>query len=420
MSTQEKRLWWENSFLKVKNLKLYLGEKEAVKIAEEYGTPLFIYSKNQILSNFENLVKAFSGKTPLEIRICYAMKANSNQKILKILKEQGAWVDAVSPGEVNEALKAGFPAEKIIYTGTSVSHKDLVHVMNLDGIIINIDAEEQLGLMKHIKDRHFKNKNIKVSLRCNPGIGRGFNPRVITAGRKSQDGTPIKFGIEEKKVIKTFKKAAKYGFMPVGLHQHLGSGWSNEDFKAVKQAVDKMIQTASEVEKLGFRLEFLDFGGGFGPRYSEKQKAFPLKSYAEYIAQKINISGLKIKGIAVEPGKYLVGDAGVLLVEVVYVKKSYDNVFACVNAGTFNTVPRPAIYAEAHHHIVNCTKAISVKKRKITVAGNLCETGDVFGKEIMMPIPDRNDVLAVLHAGAYCRSMASNYNLREIPREIII
>ena len=136
--------------------------------------------------------------------------------------------------------------------------------------------------------------------------------------------------------------------------------------------------------------------------------------------RKIKKSGLKIKAIAVEPGKYLVGDAGVLLVKVQYLKKSYGNLFACVNAGTFNTVPRLSIYAEACHHIVNCSRLDDEKKERITIAGNLCETGDVFGKEIEMPKPERGDILAVLGAGAYCRSMASNFNLREIPKEIII
>lgn len=420
MKTTTKRLWWENNFLNVKDQKLYLGEKDATEIAEEFGTPIFLYSRNQILSNYEALLRAFSSRTTLEIRICYAMKANPNQEILNILREQEIWIDAVSPGEVKEALRAGFPSNKIIYTGTSVSAKDLHQIMNLEGLIINIDAEEQLELMKEIEEKSFPHKSFKVSLRWNPGIGRGFNPRVITAGRKSRDGTPVKFGIEERRVIPAFQKSVQHGYIPVGLHQHLGSGWTEDEFDAVRSAVSKMIKKAVELENKGFSLEFLDFGGGFGPQYSENEKPFPVEKYADYICQKIENSRLKIKAIAVEPGKYLVGNAGVLLVEVEYVKKSYNNLFACVNAGTFNTLPRPAIYVEAHHHIVNCSNVISEKMEKITVAGNLCETGDVFGKEIFLPLPEKGDILAILNAGAYCRSMASTYNLREIPREIII
>lgn len=348
------------------------------------------------------------------------MKANPNQSILKTLKEAGAWIDAVSPGEVDEALKVGFTTNKILYTGTSVSQEDLRSVFSKEELIVNIDAEEQLELMRKVRDKWYKNKKIRVFLRWNPGIGRGFNPKVVTAGKKSPDGTPVKFGIEEKKVIPVFTKALKFGFIPLGLHQHLGSGWVKEDFKAVTHAVDKMIQKASEIQKKGYNLEFLDFGGGFGPKYSEEQQAFPLKKYAEYICQKIAQSELKIKAIALEPGKYLVGDAGVLLLRVEYVKKSYGNLFACVNAGTFNTVPRLAIYTQAQHHIINCSNVHSKEKARVTIAGNLCETGDLFGREILLPIPKQGDILALLCGGAYCRSMASNFNLREIPKEIII
>lgn len=412
--------WWENDYLKVNNQKLYLNEQEVREVAEEYGTPLFVYSKRQVLSNFKRLAQAFTDKTSLDLRIYYAMKANPNQGILRILREKGAYIDAVSPGEVDQALRAGFSRKKILYTGTSVSLEDLYQIFKQEDIIVNIDAEEQLKLMKETRDRWFKNKKILVSIRWNPGIGMGFSPKTVTAGIKSDSGMPVKFGVEEKRVIPVFQEAMNYGFAPIGLHQHLGSGWIRKDFEKVKRAVDRIIRMALKAESEGFSLEFLDFGGGFGPQYSPEQEIFPLREYAEYICRKIEESGLRIKTIAIEPGKYLVGDAGVLLVKVEYLKKNYGNIFACVNAGTFNTVPRPAIYLEATHHIVNCSEVTSEKEAKITVAGNLCETGDVFGKEIEMPLPKRGDILAVLCAGAYCRSMASNFNLRDIPQEIII
>jgi len=412
--------WWENNFIKARGGILYLGQKQAASLAAEHGTPLFIYSKAQILSNFKTLFKAFADRTSLEIRIYYAMKANSHPGIMKIVKDAGCGIDAVSPGEIQQALRIGFSREKILFTGTSLSLEDIKQAFAQQGIIVNTDAEEQLELMREVKEKWFKKKKIRVSLRWNPGIGRGFSSKVVTAGEKSFDGTPIKFGIEESKVIPTLAKAVDYGFIPVGLHQHLGSGWTKEDFEGIKIAVDKMVDKALELQEQGFPLEFLDFGGGFGPRYSPKHEIFPLKDYAEYIWRKIEQSELQIKAIALEPGKYLVGDAGVLLVKVEYLKKSYGNFFACVNAGTFNAVPRLSIYAEAYHHIVNCSKLDSGETARVTVAGNLCETGDVFGKEMEMPVPERGDILAVLGAGAYCRSMASNFNLREIPKEIII
>ncbi len=412
--------WWENNFLKAKNGKLYLGKEEASRMAEKYGTPLFIYSQNQILTNLYTLRNAFKKHTSLKVNVYYAMKANPHSDILKVLNDEEVWIDAVSPGEINKALKAGFSEEKIFFTGTSVSSNDLTEIFQMKNLIINIDAAEQLDLMIEIRDKLFKHKKFNVAVRWNPGIGRGFDSKAVTAGEKSYDGIPIKFGIEEQKVIAIFSKALHYGFIPKGLHQHLGSGWTRQDFQAVKKAVDKMISMASAIQKHGFNLEFLDFGGGFAPRYSQQQDDFPVEDYAQYICQEIKKSGLRIKAIAVEPGKFLVGNAGILLVRVEYLKKSYNNTFACVNAGTFNTVPRPAIYSEARHHIINCSLLDSGRTEEVTVAGNLCEAGDIFGKEIKMPLPKRGDILAVLNAGAYCSSMASNFNLRDIPKEILL
>jgi len=412
--------WWENKFVKVKDEKLYLGENTAESIAERYGTPLFVYSREQVRENIKCLRQVFALEASLETRICYAMKANFNADLLKTLKEEGAWIDAVSPGEVEKALEVGFSPNRILFTGTSVSTSDLERIFSHEEVIVNIDAEEQLDLMREVKDTAFKNREIQVMIRWNPGIGSGFSPKTITAGKITSDGTPIKFGVDEKRVLPTLEKALSYGFTPVGLHQHLGSGWTKKDFNDVKSAVDKMIQKAILIQKEGFFLNLLDFGGGFGPRYSENQDLFPLTEYARYIFEQLSRSELRVKTLAVEPGKYLVGDAGVLLLRVEYIKESYGNVFACVNGGTFNTIPRPAIYTQAHHHILNCRKPHSENMVRVTVPGNLCETGDVFRKEVLITKPKRGDVLALLCAGAYCRSMASNFNLREIPKEVVI
>jgi len=411
--------WWETDFLAVRKNRLLLAGRDAAELAERYGTPLYIYGKDRILERYARLEAALARHSPLQTRICYAMKANPHRGILRLLQRRGAWIDAVSPCEVETALKAGFPAERIIFTGTSVSRADLRSVFAVDGLTINIDAAEQIDLMSEVK-RDFPSKAIRVSVRWNPGIGRGINARVITAGKRSSDGTPIKFGVEAKKVLGVFARARKLGFHPVGIHQHLGSGWVKEDFPMVRTAVDRMVRKAREVEKAGFPLEFLDFGGGFGPRYLKSRSVFPVEDHIANLSRAVAKAGLSVKALAIEPGKYLVGDAGVLLLGVEYVKESYGNIFACVDGGTFNTVPRPAIYLSAHHEIVNAGRVDGPVKARVTVAGNICETGDVFGRERLMPLPEGGDVLAVLCAGAYCRSMASNFNLREIPREVLI
>lgn len=413
--------WWENEFLKVKNNRLYLEEQPAEEIAKKYGTPLYVYSRKQVLRNLRALQEAFSpAPAGLEMRIAYAMKANPHGRILKTLLKAGCWIDAVSPGEVEAALKAGFPENKIMFTGTSISRGDFEKVLKHPEVTVNIDAVEQIDLLAAACKKLRRKKPVRVSVRWNPGLGRGFCSKTVTAGSRSPDGTPIKFGVEDSQVLPAFRKLKRLGFVPVGLHQHLGSGWTEEDFPVAVKAVDRMVKKARELKRSGFRLEFLDFGGGFGPKYREDQRLFPLAEYAAYILDKVESSRLGLKAIVVEPGKYLLASAGVLLVRVEYLKKSYGNLFACVNAGTYNTVPRPAIYEEAYHEIVNAGRVDSRKKVRLTVAGHLCETGDVLGSERSMPAPRGGDILAVLMAGAYCRSMASSFNLRPIPGEVLL
>lgn len=413
-------MWWESSFLQKRNGRLHLAGRPASAVAAEGGTPLYVYGRQAVLDKYRALRRAFraAGAEDGRFRVCYAMKANSHPGILGLLRREGAWVDAVSPGEVEAALRAGYPAERILFTGTSVGREDFRRLLAHPGLTINVDAVEQLNLLAGARGR--RGSPVRLSVRWNPGLGRGFNPKVVTAGRQTPDGTPIKFGVEARRVLETFRRAASLGFRPVGLHQHLGSGWVKEDLPTVKAAVLKMLAKALELRRAGFKLEFLDFGGGFGPRYSAEQKLFPLPAYAAFLVRAVKRSGLETPLLMVEPGKYLVSEAGVLLLRVEYVKRSYGFTFACVNGGTFNSVPRPAIYLQATHAILNCDRLEGNPRRRVTVAGNLCETGDVFGKNVLMPVPRQGDILAVLGAGAYCRSMASQFNLRPIPREILL
>ncbi|MBM3296283.1 MAG: diaminopimelate decarboxylase [Candidatus Aminicenantes bacterium] len=414
-------MWWENSFLRNKNGRLHLAGRPASAVAARHGTPLYVYGREAVQDKYRALGAAF-GAAPAgsRLRICYAMKANALPAILKLLRREGAWVDAVSPGEVEAALEAGFPPDRILFTGTSVGVEDFRRLLAHPGLTINIDALEQLDLLAQARRRIRSRRPVRLSVRWNPGLGRGFNPKVVTAGRQTQDGTPIKFGVEDRLVLDAFRRASALGFETVGLHQHLGSGWVREDLPTVKAAVLKMLAKARELQRAGFFLEFLDFGGGFGPKYFPGQRLFPLRTYAAFLSRSLERSGLSIPYVLIEPGKYLVGEAGVLLLRVAYVKKSYGFRFACVNGGTFNSVPRPAIYLQATHAVLNCDRLEDGPRVRVTVAGNLCETGDVFGKNVLMAPPRTGDILAVLGAGAYCRSMASNFNLRPIPREILI
>jgi len=412
-------IWWENESFRARGGRLFIAGRPAEDLARRHGTPLYVYGRKRIQANVRRLKAAFAGASR-PVRFCYAMKANPHPGILRALRTAGAWIDAVSPAEVAMALASGYPASKILFTGTSLSESDLRAAFAVKGLVVNIDAFEQIELMARVRGRWFKGRRIPVSVRWNPGIGRGFNPKTVTAGKRNSSGTPIKFGVEESKVLPAFRAAAAAGFTPVGLHQHLGSGWVAEDYPAVAEAVERMAAKAVEVEAAGFPLSFLDFGGGFGPRYSQEQRLFPLERYAGHIDLTVRRSGLKIAALLIEPGKFLVADAGAVLLGVSYIKRSYGNVFACVDGGTFNTVPRPAIYSQAYHHIVNASRLGPGPTTPITVAGHLCETGDVFGKDVPMTTPQPGDILAVLCAGAYARSMASGFNLRPIPSELLL
>lgn len=412
--------WWENRFLRVKRNILYLGDRPANEVAEANGTPLFVYSKEQIRNNYRKMLRVMQSRTHREPRICYALKANSHPEVLRTLFEEGAWIDAVSPGEVVLARNAGFPASRILFTGTSLSLEDMRKVICQKGVLFNIDAVPQLAMMQEARDRWFKHKPIRMAVRMNSGVGKGFSPKTTTGGVTASDGTPIKFGIEKDQVLSVFKTASEIGINPVGLHQHIGSGWGHQDLDLAREAVDIQISVASELQSQGFLLEFLDFGGGFRQRFSQEQGEFPMQDYLSYIDQKITEARLNIKAVVLEPGQSLVGNAGVLLLRVEYIKKVYGNLFACVNSGTLTSVPRPAIYPNAYHQIVHCSCVSSPHLQTLSVAGNLCETGDLFGKNIPLSLPERGDILAVLNAGAYCRSMASSYNVRDFPQEIIV
>ncbi|MBC7364830.1 MAG: diaminopimelate decarboxylase, partial [Candidatus Aminicenantes bacterium] len=190
--------WWENEFLKVKENRLYLEEKPAERIAREHGTPVYVYSQKQVLRNFQNLKEAFSSAKPgLEVRIAYAMKANPHPGILKLLLKAGAFIDAVSPAEVESALKAGFPEEKIMFTGTSISQEDFEQVLRHPGVTVNIDAYEQIKILETARRRLRLKKPVRMAVRWNPGLGRGFSSKTVTAGKRSSDGIPIKFGVED-------------------------------------------------------------------------------------------------------------------------------------------------------------------------------------------------------------------------------
>ncbi|MDP2973601.1 MAG: diaminopimelate decarboxylase, partial [Candidatus Diapherotrites archaeon] len=401
-------MWWERKgHLQVKQNQLLIAGVNAAELAKQFGTPLFVYNGSRIIENFRAIKEVFA-EFKAKPKIHFAMKANSHLAVLQLMLREGAFIDAVSVNEVRIALKAGFAKEKILFTGTSVSNSELRELIEL-GVAINIDSMSQ---MRRLHSSGYKGD---VSIRWNPGIGAGGHSHTITAGKF------IKFGIPEKKIESAFREAKRFGLNVVGLHQHIGSGWLGKDVDTFLETVDKTISVAKRAEQiLGKKLDFVDFGGGPGVRYWEEQQDFPLQKYAKGIAEKMKASGLKAE-IAIEPGRFIVCDAGVLLCEITTVEEKNVPILG-VNAG-FNDLIRPAFYG-AFHEMVVCNNVNSKQKKNFLVAGNLCESGDVFNesreKLRELPVPSEGDILAILNAGAYGFVMASNYNSRLLPACILL
>ena len=404
-------MWWEKKgHLEINDKNhLSIAGLDACTLAKEYGTPLYVYNKQRIIDNFTAIKNAFQKHTD-NFRIHYAMKANSNLEILKILYRKGANIDAVSPYEAKIAMDAGYPQKKIMFTGTSVSNNDLKMLVD-DNIFINIDSLSQIRRLRKIAGN-----NLNVSLRWNPGMGAGHHSHTITAGKY------VKFGIPESNLARAVELIKESGLNLVGLHQHIGSGWLADDVLVFLKTVDRTIDTAAKVQdKIGHNLEFIDFGGGPGIPYRAEDKEFPLDAYAEGICRKVNSSPLKNSKIAIEPGRYIVGDTGILLLGINTVEDKNIPLIG-VNGG-FNTLARPSFYGSYHEMIV-CNHTASENKKEFMVAGNLCESGDVFSenRETLrkLPIPHEGDILAILNAGAYGYSMTSTYNSRPKPKELLI
>ncbi|MBS7635008.1 diaminopimelate decarboxylase [Candidatus Bathyarchaeota archaeon] len=386
---------------------LHIDGVSIIRLAEEFDVPLYVLSENRIRENFrrlrENLLKYYG-----KIRIYYSAKANTNIAVLKILTDEGAYLDAVSPGEVFLALKSGFQSDKILFTGTSVRDDELKFLIN-SGVTINIDSLSQLKRLLN-----FYIPKI-LSVRVNPEIGAGHHEHVITAGRNS------KFGIWETDVVEAYNIALKAGLEKFGIHMHIGSGIL--EIEPFLLAAEKLLKIAQNIhEKLGLTFEFIDFGGGLGVPYRPEDKPLDLNSFAERM---LNLFKCRIEEyhlgepyFCLEPGRFIVCDAGILLTRVNTLKVTPFKKFIGVDAG-FNTLIRPAMYG-SYHPIVVANRLHEQEEDVYDVVGPLCESGDILARDRKLPKVFEGDLLAILNAGAYGFSMSSQYNSRPRCAEVLV
>lgn len=389
-----------------KNGELYIDGASTNLLAEQYGTPLYVYSENKIRFEINKLKDAIQ-KQYTKNRILYACKANTNLSILKILCSEGVEIDAVSPGEVYLALKAGFKPSEILFTGTSVSEYEMKYLID-EGVRVNIDSLSQMEKLLKINTPEL------VSLRVNPEVGAGHHEHVITAGPN------VKFGIWESQALEAFRMARDVGVLQYGIQMHIGSGIMNVE-NYVK-AVKRLLEIAKHVvDSIGINFNFIDIGGGIGVPYSPDEEQVDLDAFAgtlfNFIKKKLDEFGLGEPEIWLEPGRYIVADSGILLTRVTTLKSSSTKKFVGVDAG-FNTLIRPAMYG-SYHHILNAS-GINKEVQSYDVYGPLCESGDIFARDRAISKVSEGDLLAIMNVGAYGFSMASNYNSRPKPAEVLV
>lgn len=376
-----------------------LSREFLLQLADEYATPLYVYDGDMILDRYHRLFDFI--KWP-DLKIHFAMKANYNFGILKMLNEAGSYLDTVSPGEVILGLKAGFPRERIIYTANNLTEAEM-HMVHEQGILMNIGSVSRLEKF----GKAFPGS--ELCLRFNPDVRDGENERLMTAGDIA------KFGILLDQVENVKAIVAKYNLKVVGLHEHTGSGIQDESvYKSMKALMN--IATPENFPEL----RFLDFGGGFKVPYKPDEKRI------DYVKMGAEITRLfsefcdkygRRLDLRFEPGKYMVAESGYLLVQINTVKDNHGYLIAGCNSG-FPQLIRPVFYG-AYHHVRNLSNPDGAPKT-YDVVGNICETGDQFAERREIPEIREGDILSIENGGAYCYSMGSFYNLRPMPPEVLV
>ena len=392
-----------NKFLSYNKSKLFLEDIPLENLAERFDTPLFCYSVSQIEHNLTELQRAFKKVKPL---ICYALKANFNSNIIKILSNLGCGIDVVSNGELQKSLKNGVDSQKIVFSGVGKTNKEIEIAIKKNIKQINVESIEELNEIAIICKR--LNRTINICLRVNPNVDAKTHEKISTG--RSED----KFGISDKKVNEIFKKYKTNKFIKImGLSLHIGS--QVELLEPFYKAFRKIKLQILELKKEGFNISSLDLGGGVGIKYNDKNKILDIRSYAQLIDELF--SDLDIE-IIIEPGRYLVGSSGIILSRVIRTKSGKNKDFAIIDAGMDNLI-RPALYG-AEHKIIPVKKKGEKNLKSYDIVGPICETSDVFIKKMKIHRLNSDDLVVICSTGAYSSCMASNYNLREPAKEVFI
>jgi len=375
-----------------------LSAAKAHDLIKKYGAPLYVYRRDVIATRYQEFDRAI--RWPKK-RIFYACKANANTSILQLLRKLGASIECVSRGEVERAMQAGFPATRISYTCSNIPRTELEWLIRKK-VSVYIDSLNQLEWWGQL------HPNSDVSIRLNLGYGDGGHKHLTTGGEDS------KFGIYHGDITKVKRIAHQYNLRIVGLLQHIGT--SVKKPHSLLRAMSLVFDAASQFPDL----QYLDFGGGFSIPYRPEEQTLDLpelgKKVSTSFAAFCKRYGRELE-LRTQPGRYVVAEAGALIAPVIDIKENPGNTFVGINSG-FSHLIRPVLYG-AYHHIFNLSNQKG-RLKKVHIVGSLCESADFLAKNRSLPTPRIGDVLLIADSGAYGYSMASDYNLREKPKEIVI
>ncbi len=376
------------------------------RIAREVGTPAYIYSLATLRRHYRVFDQAFARVPHI---ICFAMKANANLAVLRLFAKEGSGFDIVSAGELFRALKVGADPKKIVFSGVGKKREELEYALDSGILMFNVESEQELTFLNEVAGG--LGKKAPISLRVNPDVDPKTHPYISTGMKKS------KFGIDIKHSMEIYKKALSLPHLEViGVDCHIGSQLTSvlpfvDALSRVREYLDKAL--VGYLRKEGANIRYLDLGGGLGIRYKDEEPPQP-DEYAAALIQ--GLEGLDVT-LILEPGRVIVGNAGILVTEVLYLKETDEKKFVVVDGGMSDLI-RPALYGS--YQAIRPIVERQAESIVADVVGPICESGDFFAKDREMPRPRPGDLLAVMSAGAYGFTMASNYNAHPKPPEVLV
>ncbi len=393
---------------------LVIGGADAVELAERFGTPLYVVDEQRVRENYQRFYRAFAERWS-SVLVCYALKANFNLAICKILQGEGAGADVSSGNELRNALGVGIPGNRMVFNGNYKSLPELELAIT-NNVLINVDSLQELEAIEGLASR--LGKRARIGLRVNPDVKTPTHPYIATGLRDSKFG----FDVASGQAIEAYKLASRMqNIEVVGIHSHIGS--QILDVGPFEEAAKKLMALVAEVKKLNINLKFVDLGGGIGIPYKPDDPELKPEEVAEHIVsvvkRVVEEKNLARPTLVFEPGRYIVADSGVLLARVGYTKKRPDMpTWIAVDAG-MNALIRPALYG-AYHHIELANKIREKNEQLVNVAGPLCESGDFLGKERKLPAAEPGDLAVIFDVGAYGLVMSSQHTAQPRPAMVLV